>query len=198
VRELGARDEVPIGGLRSTDREAVLLRGRDFIATYSGGKFWPLAPRFEDVNIHDISHALSMICRFTGHVRQFYSVAQHCWYVSHLVPEQDALAGLLHDAAEAYVCDVSTPVKQSPQFEFYREAEKRIQRAIFKRFGLQPEIPESVHRADRLLVVREARALLTNSAAWAGMPEADIRPLIPREPCFAEQMYLNRFKELTV
>lgn len=71
----------------------------DWIATFTGGVFFPLAPRVEDVRISDIAHALSMLCRFAGHTRGFYSVAQHSVLVSRLCSQQDALWGLLHDAS---------------------------------------------------------------------------------------------------
>jgi hypothetical protein len=171
-----------------------LTRG-GYICTFTGGRFYPLDPRPEEVRIEDIAHALSMVCRFTGHSRDFYSVAQHCYLASHLVPEQDALAALLHDAAEAYICDVSSPVKHAPEFEFYRAAEDRLLRVIFERFGLDPGLPESVHHVDGLLVVTEARSLLHNPFQWDGKIGYDvqIRGLAPAD---AERLYLRRFKEL--
>src|SRR5579885_2784587 len=87
------------------------MRHGDWIQTYCGVAFYPLDPRPEEILIEDIAHALSMLCRFTGHVKRFYSVAQHCVYVSHRCDPKDALWGLLHDAAEAYLNDISRPVK---------------------------------------------------------------------------------------
>ena len=84
---------------------------RAWIQTYTGGKFHLLAPRQEEINIVDIAHALSMMCRFTGHVRRFYSVSEHSWHASYLVPKQDALWALLHDASEAYMADMNRPLK---------------------------------------------------------------------------------------
>jgi hypothetical protein len=85
----------------------------DWIQTYSGRQFWPLDPRVEDVHLEDIAHALSNVCRYTGHVREFYSVAEHSVHVSWSCEPEDALWGLLHDASEAYLADMARPVKQN-------------------------------------------------------------------------------------
>ena len=78
-------------------------RRGDWIQTYLGIQFWPLDPRPEEVMLFDIAHSLSNMCRFTGHCREFYSVAQHSVIVSQNVPREDAAWGLLHDASEAYM-----------------------------------------------------------------------------------------------
>ena len=75
----------------------------NFIATYSGNRFYFDDIMANDVNIQEIAHALSHLCRFGGHVREFYSVAQHSVLVSLLAPPEHALGALLHDATEAYV-----------------------------------------------------------------------------------------------
>lgn len=169
----------------------------DWISTFTGGKFWPLDPRAEEVKIEDVAHALSMACRFTGHVERFYSVAEHCLNVSWLVPDEHALAALLHDASEAYVADVSTPVKHSPDFREYRVIEARIQAAIYRRFGLPPEVPLEVHRVDQRIVVSEARLLFREPPDWSlGLPSVDCPTIVGLAPRDAEVLYLERFREL--
>ena len=104
-----------------------------WIQTYTGRQFWPLAPQAEHVDIRDIAHSLAMQCRFNGHCRGFYSVAQHSVLVSQVVPPEDALWGLLHDAAEAYISDLPRPLKNTaPEF---RAAEHRLLTVILGRLG---------------------------------------------------------------
>ena len=129
-----------------------------WIQTYSGGKFFPLSPESEGITIEDIAHALSNLCRFAGHVKRFYSVAQHSVLVSHYCDPIDALVGLLHDASEAYLLDMPRPLKKSGYFEAYLEAEDRLMRVIEKKFGIQP-MTESVHRADMRVFAAEAAAI---------------------------------------
>src|ERR1017187_4953916 len=118
------------------------------ITTFSGIRFWPLLPNPADIRIEDIAHALSNQCRFGGQAREFYSVAEHCVRVSQLCRPEDALWGLLHDASEAYLSDVPAPMKELPEFEAYRAAERSLQRVIAVRFGLAPEQATSVSQAD--------------------------------------------------
>lgn len=109
-----------------------------WITTFSGRKFWPLAPRAEDVAIEDIAHALSMKCRFTGHTRHLYSVAQHSVLVAQVLHEfykaspWQILAGLLHDATEAYLPDVARPIKAD--LPGFLDIENRVDTAIFLHF----------------------------------------------------------------
>src|ERR1039457_6405429 len=117
-----------------------------FIGTFSGLRFWPLAPNPDDILIADIAHALAHQCRFGGHAWKFYSVAKHSVHVSQLCPPEHALWGLLHDASEAYLVDLPRPLKLLPEFAPYREAERRSQRAVAVRFGLPEEQPASVRR----------------------------------------------------
>jgi hypothetical protein len=131
-----------------------------WIQTYSGRRFCPTNPNPDAIVIQDIAHSLSMQCRFTGHTKKFYSVAQHSVYVSHICNEEDALWGLLHDASEAYLTDVPRPLKRSGHFSAYIEFEARMQAAICKRFGLPIEEPPSVKKADAKLLATESRDLM--------------------------------------
>lgn len=118
------------------------------ITTYSGVHFDPLAPRPERILAEDIAHALSLICRGNGHVRVFYSVAQHSLACSREAEARGLsarvqLGCLLHDAAEAYLSDVTRPVKERlPQF---RAAEERLLDAVWRRFFDAP--PDENERA---------------------------------------------------
>jgi len=116
-------------------------RKGEWMQTASGGRYWPDDPKPEDIHLADIATALSRVCRFGGHGRAFYSVAQHSVLVSHEVKRrggslQDQQWGLLHDASEAYLGDVVWPLKRSPLMAGYKELERRSEVAIAKRFGL--------------------------------------------------------------
>ena len=75
----------------------------NWMQTFTGGRFYPSDPRYEDIHIEDIAHGLSMTCRFGGQCDHFYSVAEHSWHVAMLCPQRDRLAGLMHDASEASI-----------------------------------------------------------------------------------------------
>ncbi len=112
---------------------------KDFIITYTKTRFSPLSAKEEDINIHDIAHALSLMCRANGHIKHFYSVAQHsinCAIEASArgLSERIQLACLLHDASEAYLSDVTRPIKRNlPQYLVFEEA---LQSKIFIRFQL--------------------------------------------------------------
>ena len=171
-------------------------RNGDWIQTFTGQKYYPADPRPEEVNIQDIGHALPMLCRYTGHCRRFYSVAEHSWHVSYLVSAQSALAGLLHDATEAYTNDISRPLKRS--LPDYKVIEHLNWLAISAAFRLPEVLPAEVHEADRNMLTVEKDALLRAEPQW----ETDFgRPCVPVKifawrPEIAEEMFLRRFYEL--
>ena len=134
------------------------------IQTYTGKSFNPLAFENEDygpIDLMDIAHALSHLCRFNGHTKRFYSVGEHSLHVSALLehhgPNIQAW-GLLHDAAEAYRGDIVRPIKQRmPQF---KAIEDGLLPRIAKRFDLVWPIPDVVFDADDILLATEFRDLM--------------------------------------
>lgn len=165
------------------------------LRSYTGKMVYPLDPRIEDFDITDIAHALSNLCRFGGHVKTFYSVAEHSVYVSQHVKPKDALAGLLHDASEAYVVDMPRPIKNyMPQ---YRDIEENVQRFIAERFGLTWPFPAGVHIADNRILVSEMRDLMPTVSPWPGMPKPYKEEVVGLAPKKAEKLFLARYKELT-
>jgi hypothetical protein len=133
----------------------------DWMQTFTQRKFYPLDPRPDDVCIEDIAHALANICRYGGHVKHHYSVAQHSIYVAAIVGKADpahALSALLHDAAEAYIGDMVRPLKKS--MATFRDAEAGIMQAICKRFKLPLVESELLHDVDYRICFSEADALL--------------------------------------
>lgn len=167
----------------------------DWMQTFTGRKFYPMAPAPEDVDILDIAHSLSMQCRYNGHVSRFYSVAEHCVLMSEVIEPEFALWALLHDATEAYVGDMVRPLKLNmPE---YRAAEDRVEVAIAERFGLQMPMPPRVKQIDTAILLNERRELLSDSYPWStdGEPlSVDIVGWLPRT---AKWEYLARFAELT-
>lgn len=152
--------------------------------TFTGVQFWPLDPRPEDVRAADIAHALSLQCRFAGHCRVPYSVAEHSVRVAEWVWDETngdrraSLAGLLHDASEAYCVDVPRPLK--PHLGGYREIEHGVMRAIEAWAGLPIgacEVP-IIKRADEVLLMTEARDLMGPAPApWTFAQGAPAKPL---------------------
>lgn len=168
-----------------------------WIETYSGRKVTPWALLPADVDVRDVAHALSLQCRFNGHCPSFYSVAQHCVLVSLLVPPEDALWGLLHDASEAYLSDIPSPVKRSPAFTEYRLLERAVMRAVVDAFSLPWPEPSTVHLADRRILLSEQRDLLKSFPPWYTDCYPYPEPVTPGwRPKYAERRFLARFKEL--
>ncbi len=176
--------------------------GTHYFRTYSGKHVYPFSPSPDEIDIGDVAHSLSQMCRFLGHTEGFYSVAQHSILVSQHVPRQDALWGLLHDASEAYLCDLPAPIKRDPQMRVYRIAEDRLMAAVCARFGLNPEMPHSVRIADKVLLATEFRDVTTmNDQAWI-VDECGQEPLsdfqiVPWSSAVAEAGFMERFRELT-
>lgn len=167
------------------------------ILTASGVYFDFTQPESYEYRIEAIAAALSKLCRFTGHVRQFYSVAQHSVLVSRLVPAEQALAGLLHDASEAFLGDVSSPLKALlPE---YKTLERRVEQAIARAFGLPLELPAEVKHADMVaLMTEEAQLMPAHTDVWLGgiyQAAAGVH-IVPQEPALAEAVFLRRFEEL--
>jgi uncharacterized protein len=166
-----------------------------WIQTYCGQQFWPMDPSPEEIDIRDVAHSLSMLCRFNGHCREFYSVAEHSVRVSRECQPEHALWGLLHDTAEAYFGDIPRPVKH--QFPSISEMEDRLLKAAAERFGLVWPIPDAIAAVDEMLLATEARDLMDSPPAdWlltADPLRYKITPINPKE---AEQAFLDRFEEL--
>lgn len=164
-----------------------------YLTTYTGKHF-----HFDDiesnvVDIVDIAWALSHACRFNGHCRQFYSVTQHSYHVAWLVSEEHRLQALLHDAAEAYTGDMVRPLKKFlPE---YIALQKRVDRHIFRTFGVAEELHSEVKRADNVMLATEMLRF---------MPDIDVDLPAPASfsvegwsPEDARKSFLELFWQLT-
>lgn len=168
----------------------------DWMQTFTGIPFYPLDPRPEEIDPADIAHALSLLCRYGGHVERFYSVAEHCVLMSEAVAPENALAALLHDATEAYVCDVPRPLKR--QLPGYREIEDRVWGAIATHFEVSVTLPAEVKVADNRILLTERDALMPNTAySWSvdGMEPLPVK-VEGWAPEVAEARYLDALARL--
>lgn len=139
------------------------MRNGDWIQTFTGRQFWPMDPRPEEVHGADIARALSKQCRFNGHCREFYSVAQHSYLVSCHVTQENALWGLLHDASEAYLGDIPSPIKKN--LPGVAEIEERLLMAVAERFDLPWPMPDEVKRIDAAILADEKACLMAKEPA---------------------------------
>jgi len=168
------------------------------ILLHSGSYFDFLFPELNEIKIEDIAHGLSMTCRFVGQCNRFYSVAEHSVYVSHLVPEEHAMAALLHDSSEAFLGDVSKPLKNL--LSEYMMIEESVERAIFKQYNIPFPLPTCVKEADTIMLVTEQHQVMDNVDEWVttlGFKPADIN-ISCWSPDQAKTFFLDRYYELTL
>ena len=176
------------------------------LKTYTGKLVDILHLRPEDIDIVDIAHALSLSCRFLGHCKEFYSVAQHSIFVSEILFNQGCdkhicLSGLLHDATEAYISDIAAPLKQElyvdREFDLTKLTvlEEQIYKIIAQHFQLRYQfLEEEVEEADLIALATEGRQLVRD---WNN-PNFDRTPvdrkIVPWSPEKAEKEFLRVFK----
>lgn len=159
------------------------------IRTFTRKLVNPLAMRPEDIDIVDIAHHLSNECRYSGACPEFYSVSQHSYLVSLAQsggPELQ-LAALLHDAAEAYLKDLASPVKHSPLLQGYCEVEEALMRTIFETFGLEFDLLAQTKRADDWALHYEMNSFW-HPEKLNGEPS-----IVPWTPKEAERAFMSQF-----
>ena len=164
--------------------------------TYSGKSIDVFDPDPASIDPSDIARALSMQCRYGGHVKFHYSVAQHSVLLSDAVPIELRKAALIHDGAEAYLPDLPRPVKdRAPE---YQEMDERLTRAVFERFGVPYTLMRDLKWYDVSICVDEMPTLI-------GYPDPELLnngyrslgvPIHPWSPADAETRFLSRFKYL--
>jgi 5'-nucleotidase len=170
------------------------------IQTFTGRPLDPFAPDPEQIVVEDIAHALANTCRFGGHCRAFYSVAQHSCLLSDLMDGvAPRLWALLHDAAEAYLVDLPHPLKHRSELgTLFREVEDRLHAAILERFGLPPTPPPRLKSIDRALLAAEKRVLTAPGWEWPELEGAETIEveIDPWTPPRAATEFLRRYEGL--
>lgn len=164
----------------------------------SGRVFNFLKPEETEFLLTDIAHALANVARFAGHTRSFYSVAQHSVHVAELVAPKHQLAALLHDATEAFLGDITTPLKQLlPE---YQKIEERVHNTIMDQCELPRKLHASIKRADTIMLVTEQRDLMPLLANGHPFIERDVQPrnatVVPVSPFFAKRMFIRKYYEI--
>jgi hypothetical protein len=152
-----------------------------WIITASGRRFDLLCPSLEQVDLRVIAAATAKMCRWTGHILHFYSVASHCVAVADICRDEVKPYALLHDAAEGYLGDISTPLKHAMRslspaaLAAYDQITEPVDRAIHLACGLTWPVPMAIHaevkHADLAMLATEYRDLIP-----AGSPEIDYLP----------------------
>lgn len=173
-----------------------------WIETASGRKFDLAEPDATQVCIEDIAHALSMICRYSGHCGEFYSVAQHCVHMAeHFRDPQAAKAALLHDAGEAYYGDIARPMKLllGNFAQEYKAIRDKIDLLIERTFDVHHHAAQ-VKAADNFLMRWEARWLMpSRGEGWTFGPMPSVptieqwTALRPWRPDFARERFMLLF-----
>lgn len=201
-------------------------RNGDWFQTFTGRKFYVFDPRIDDIDLEDIAHSLANTCRFNGHTRMFYSVAQHSIHVCNIFGKlvegtefeenyRAYLCALLHDATEAYVGDLIRPIKRS--LPDYKVAERNIWTCVLKKYGLWETwhlqgtkdrmlfVSNLVKEADNIMLVTEKRDLLVKTGPAGDRLqwylEEEVKPdeelkVMPRAPGVTKSIFLKLFEGL--
>lgn len=165
-----------------------------FIMTHWGHKVHFLRPKTSEIDIRDITHALSRIPRFNGHTIEPYYVLQHVCLCCDAAPAHAKKEALAHDWAEAYEADLPAPLKSLvPQ---YQDIEKRLERTIARKFKHQYPYPDAVKEVDMRLLVTEMRDL-TRRCDWKEIPFAPLdEKIVPWSSQKCQEEFDKRFKLL--
>lgn len=171
-----------------------------WIGLLSGAQFNYNRPEESDVTLEDLASALSNICRFSGHLPIFYSVAQHLVNTSHIVDNSYAFDALMHDTAEAFTNDIPTPLKWA--LPVFKELEQKIESAMARKFNFSYPYPEPVKLADTQMLLIEKTYVKKDDQIWPYYKDIEFEHLIDKvdltswSPSKAKIEFLKRYKEL--
>jgi 5'-deoxynucleotidase YfbR-like HD superfamily hydrolase len=171
-----------------------------YIETYLGKRIYFDNIKIENISIIDIAHSLSHICRFTGHTKEFYSVAQHSVLVAdHQTTLVEKRAGLLHDATECYLNDLASPLKKYLSGCGYSDLEDEFHHVINEKFDINGGMTPNIKKADLQALFTEKRDVLNfpdNDWGWGDDIERWDEVIVPLQPKEAKALFLKRFVEL--
>ena len=190
-------ENIPIIDVTTTSKEEMKME--PYIETYSGLRVY-----FNDINkdiisIADIAHSLSQICRFTGHTKEFYSVAQHSVLVADAQTTlAEKRAGLLHDASEAYVNDLPSPLKACVDLGDYKKLENSFHYVINQKYKVNNGMTPNIKKADLEALFTEKRDVLNKASDWGWGEDIETfkDKIIPLPPKEAKALFIQRFIEL--
>ncbi len=168
---------------------AILLESGEFYSYVN--------PQANKWTIEDIALSLGHLCRYSGQVQKFYSIAQHCYLVSYAVDQEFALDGLLHDGVEAFMVDIPTPLKML--LPDYKQIEAEHEQEMFSRFGLEYPMNPAVKKADTELLCAEVRDMKAKHAHWDRYSHINVDHIAHIDPwtsAKATKMFLQRYYQL--
>ena len=170
-----------------------------YVETYTGKRIYFDELKEEDISIIDIAHSLSQICRFTGHTKEFYSVAQHSVLVADAQTTlAEKRAGLMHDATETYLNDLASPLKRYLKGCGYSDLEDEFHKVINDKYDVNDGMTPNIKKADLQALFTEKRDVLAVQTDW-GWGD-DIKRfdevIIPLQPKEAKDLFIERFIEL--
>jgi len=163
-----------------------------WMQTYTGKRFDFINVDVDNIDIVDIAHSLAYSCRYGGHCKEFYSIAQHSVICSAYVPQEYQFEALMHDAAEAYIGDIVSPLKG--QLRNLPAIERVIEQSIANKFGLIYPFPPVILKVDRQLALAERKFLFNDLIPWDIHEDPlDLPKLAPWHPIQAESTFMQAF-----
>jgi 5'-deoxynucleotidase YfbR-like HD superfamily hydrolase len=176
----------------------------DWIETQSGQKVWVIEPTPDTIRIDDIAHALSLLCRFNGHCKRLYTVGEHLLLCDKIYRRRfgknplERLQLLLHDSPEAYLGDVTRPLKAAmPQYKLW---ESQMEKTIYQALNIPPPTKETtlrIKQVDDIALLTERRDLLSKSGhTWTIKGKPDPKPIKRRKPKATKKQFLKLFYKL--
>ena len=159
--------------LYTENKKEVILDVPGKFTTFKGIEFDILNPTPAMIDIEDIAHSLSNQCRWGGHTPFFHSVAEHCLLCAEMAPAPFRLEALMHDASEAYILDVPTPLKAL--LGNYKEIEDKIMGVIAKKYGINWPLSKTVKEIDKQILNIEWRVIRQNKGRYKGLSREEAK-----------------------